>query len=113
MRLREPRRDDSQAGVVDLSLPRVDWAGRQALDDQIPLSGLSCLAPSVTPEGSGRHCSLMSAFCCENTGVETDFGEEFTASASMQFSCVVYSKGLLLHFPVGCPGQIHRYRFSA
>lgn len=83
------------------------------MDEQIPLSGIPCLALSVGhPRGQWEASFFNECFCCENTGVETDFGEELTAPASMLCSCAAYSKGLLLHFPVGRPVQIRRNHFS-
>lgn len=83
------------------------------MDEQIPLSGIPCLAPSVGhPSGQWEASFFNECFCCENTGVEPDFGEEFTVPASMLCPCVAYSKGLLLHFPVGYPAQIRRNHFS-
>lgn len=76
------------------------------------LASHALLRQSVTPVGSGEASFFNECFCCENTGVEPDFGEEFTVPASMLFPCVAYSKGLLLHFPVGYPAQIHRNHFS-
>lgn len=69
------------------------------MDEQIPLSGIPCLALSVGhARGQWEASFFNDYFCCENASVETDFGEEFTAPASVPFPCVAYSKDLLLHF---------------
>lgn len=78
------------------------------MDEQIPLSGIPCLLQSVTPEGSGRHQSLLSAVAVKMQVLKQTLVRNLptnVGSCQRAGFCVVYSQGLLLHFPVEHPDR--------